>query len=320
MQSHTNRQVVRAATVLAVFVVAWGAGISFADGVDDLLRQADAARRAGDVKKALELVDRAVAEAPKDARGYLLRARLHDEARDFEKLVRDWDKLVELEPGESSVYHRRGMANFRAGNVDDAVRDFDKYVEMEPAELPYHWQRGIALYYVGRYEDGRKQFESHQTVNKNDVENAAWHYLCVARAEGVDKARASLIPISGDARVPMKEVHALFAGKVTPEAVLAAARAGNPGAEDLKDRLFYAHLYLGLFYEAAGDTARAREHIDLAAGEFRQTHYMGDVARVHAERLRKGEDKAGDDDGADDDSTDSAAPKTPAPPGNAPSR
>ena len=150
-----------------------------------------------------------------------------------------------------------------------------------PTQAPYHWQRGISYYYAGRFEDGRKQFELHQTVNSNDVENAVWHFLCVARGSGVEKARAALIPIKGDARVPMMEVHALFAGKVKPEAVLQAAAAGRPPPSQLNRQLFYAHLYLGLYFEVIGNDEQAREHIAKAAGTYRTEDYMGDVARVH---------------------------------------
>jgi lipoprotein NlpI len=44
--------------------------------------------------------------------------------------------------------------------------------------------------------------------------------------------------------------------------------------------LFYAHLYIGLYYEAAGDAKAAREHLERAVS-YRANHYMGDVARVH---------------------------------------
>jgi lipoprotein NlpI len=159
------------------------------------------------------------------------------------------------------------------------VADFDRFVQILPEQEPQHWQRGIALYYAGEYDRGRKQFESHQKVNTNDVENAVWHFICVARSQGVDKAKAALIPIEGDRRVPMKEIHALFAGKAKAADVLAAA--------DDRGELFYAHLYLGLYYDAHGDKAKTREHIDKAANEFAMNHYMGDVARVHAALLKK---------------------------------
>jgi lipoprotein NlpI len=81
-------------------------------------------------------------------------------------------------------------------------------------------------------------------------------------------------------------VYALFAGKAKPDDVLTAARAGDPRGDELKRRLFYAHLYLGLWYEAGGKPAEAREHI-LEAEKHKIGHYMWDVAHVHAERLRQ---------------------------------
>ena len=113
------------------------------------------------------------------------------------------------------------------------------------------------------------------------MENAVWHFLCVARKSGVEKARAGLIPIKDDSRVPMKEVHALFAGKAKPEDVLKAASVIGTSKPQLDRQLFYAHLYLGLYFEAIGEEAKAREHIKLAAGQYRTDDYMGAVARVH---------------------------------------
>ena len=60
-------------------------------------------------------------------------------------------------------------------------------------------------------------------MNPDDVENAAWHFLCVARAESPAKARAALLPVGPDARVPMREVYQMFRGTLTPEQVLSAA-------------------------------------------------------------------------------------------------
>jgi lipoprotein NlpI len=149
-----------------------------------------------------------------------------------------------------------------------------------PRAMPQLWQRGIALYYAGRYDDCRKQFEAHRTVNPDDVENAAWHYLCVARAESPARAKAALLPVGPDARVPMKQVYELFKGAMTPEQVMSAGGTSLSGQ-------FYANLYLGLYYEATGDAARARAALEAAASErFRSSGgYMHMVARVHVARL-----------------------------------
>ena len=81
------------------------------------------------------------------------------------------------------------------------------------------------------------------------------------------------------------EVYALFRGTAKPEDVLAAARAGKLDKAELNVRLFYAHLYLGLYFEAVGDAKLAREHIARAADDYKVNHYMWDVACVHRDLL-----------------------------------
>ena len=176
----------------------------------------------------------------------------------------------------------RAVADFQRGRVKESAAGFDNLVRLVPDSAPQLWQRGIALYYAGRYRDCRAQFESHRTVNPADVENAAWHFLCVARAESPEKARSALLPVGPDPRVPMREIYEMFRGTRRPEDVLAVAGT-QPSAQ------FYAHLYLGLYYEALNNKALALEHITAAATErFASAGgYMHTVAKVHLGILRE---------------------------------
>jgi lipoprotein NlpI len=186
----------------------------------------------------------------------------------------------------------RGSEHFRAGRFAESVADFDAEIRLDGRRAPWHWKRGISLYYLGRYADGAKQFEGYQTVDGNDVENAVWRFLCQARdpAVGFEKARKQILPIKDDRRVPMMQVYALYQGKLTPEAVLRAARDGDPSEESLHQRLFYAHLYLGLYHEVRGDLTAAKRHI--AEAEQRKIgHYMWDVAAVHSRVLNEKAEK-----------------------------
>jgi lipoprotein NlpI len=182
---------------------------------------------------------------------------------------------------------RSGMEHFRAGRIKASIADFELAVKKQPNIGPQLWQLGISYYYAGEFAKGRKLFESHQTVNSQDVENAVWHFLCLAKLEGVEAARKKFIAITADRRVPMKEIHGLFSGKATKEDVLKAARAGNPGEAELKNRLCYAHLYVGLYEEAIGQAEESLRSMQRAAGEFAQNHYMGDVAKVHVKERTK---------------------------------
>ena len=170
----------------------------------------------------------------------------------------------------------RAIEDFLSGRVKESVTGFDRVAALAPDAAPELWQRGIALYYVGRYDDCRKQFESHRTVNPNDVENPAWHFLCVAHAQSPEKALASLLPVGPDQRSPMREVYEMFKGAMTPDAVLAAAGQSQSAR-------FFAELYVGLYYEATGNTARALPHLKAAASDqfAGAGGYMHRVATLH---------------------------------------
>ena len=232
-------------------------------------------------------VDEALALDPESQEALLARADMHEKAGSFGKALADLDVLVAANPDVSELLQRRGVTRFFHGDMKGAIADFDAYLKVYPGRAPHHWQRGLAYYYAGEFDKGVAQFEIHQDVNSSDVENAVWHFLCVNKLEGFDAAQKKLIPIKGDSRVPMAEVHQLFAGEATPEDVLAAAEAGGPGADELRNRLCYAHQYLGLYWEAKGDAEKSLEHMRKSAVDYSMPHYMGEVSRVHLRVRRK---------------------------------
>jgi lipoprotein NlpI len=190
--------------------------------------------------------------------------------------------LTVLAPGvradDAADLVSRGMQKFRDNDIAGSLTDFDRAAQLAPQSAPQLWQRGISDYYAGKFREGRKQFELHQTVNPHDVENAAWHFLCVARVDGLAAARKALLNIdtTRDTRAPMAQIYALYAGRGSKENVLqAAAKDATPEAA------MYADLYLGLNYEAAGDMDQARAFIRKAAAAVAPGNYMHDVAKVH---------------------------------------
>ena len=210
---------------------------------------------------------------------------------DFSKVIELTEDLETDDPllkYRAFAHHQRGELRFFAGRIDESIADFDAFVALQPDRDPHHWQRGISYYYAGEFEKGKAQFERHQTVNPQDVENAVFHFICSVRAPGgsLAKAREDFIEIERDPRVPMKEIHAFYAGTGSEDEVIDAANSGPVNEAEKANQLCYAHLYLGLFYDATGDRESAAHHIALAAGKYRQDHYMGKVAKVHAE-LRK---------------------------------
>lgn len=250
---------IRLAIVLAGLLVGCLSSRAGADeSVEALVGQAQRAVAAGQSKQAVELLTRAIA----------------------------------AQPDLAAAYYTRGRERFRLGQLEGSVEDFDKYVALEPKAAPSQWERGIAYYYVGKFKEGAAQFELYQTFHDNDVENSVWRYLCMVPTTGIEKARDVMLPIKDDRRNPMMQIFNLYRGRLKPADVLAETRRGDPPADVLAGRQFYAHLYLGLYYEVAGDEANAKKYIDLAAAPDLKNNrginrYMWDVARIHQQKLQR---------------------------------
>jgi lipoprotein NlpI len=227
---------------------------------------------------------KAIGADPADQEALDRRASLYAAAGKPELAIADYDRLLKLDPTLADAFDARGSEHFKLGHIDESLEDFDRAIQLRPEREPWHWKRGISYYYAGRYADGRKQFEGYQTVDDNDVENAVWRYLCMARDQGVKAARRDMLKIKPDPRVGMMAVYALYSGHAKPEDVLAAARSGSPTPEQLNARLFYAHLYLGLYWDSLGDADQAKQHMAKAVAH-KISHYMWNVADVHVRRL-----------------------------------
>lgn len=250
-----------------------------------LLAKAQAALADGKSDEAVALATQAIESAPGNPQVRLARARLYSQLRNHEAAVADCDACLKRDDALAEAWHLRACERFKLNRIEESLADFDRFVKLRPSQERELWQRGIAYYYAGRYEEGAKQFEAYQTFDDNDVENVVWRYICQARATSPEKARQQLYKVRNDTRVPMMEIYSLYAGQAQPSDVLAAAESGNVPPEERTVRRFYAHLYLGLYFEAQGDSQQARQHL-FEAEKLEISHYMWDVCRVHCERLR----------------------------------
>jgi lipoprotein NlpI len=218
--------------------------------------------RLDDPKTLREQGKKAIADKPNEPRGFVLRGRSYSMERRAEKAVADFTRALELKPDSAEVLSLRGGELFKLGRFKESVTDFDKQIQIEPGSAESHWRRGISLYYAERYEDGAKQFQLGAKIYFNDVENAFWHYLCLARKDNAAKAREKLLRVGADSRYYMPKVYDLIADKAKPKDVLAAVE--QHATKDKTEGLFYANLYIGLNYEAEGNAEKSLEYVKIA--------------------------------------------------------
>jgi len=200
--------------------------------------------------------------------------------RETKAAVAAADALVSNYATEPVAWRLAGDLYLRAGEVKRSIVQFQRYIERVPEHEPDLWQYGIALALDGQFEAGRKLFELHRTVNPNDVENALWHYYCVAKASSAQAARAGLLPAPGDRRPPMEELLKLYRGEADEAVVRAAIESFSKGSRDYTSALFYGELYLAMFADAQGDRKRAIE-LAAQAAAAKDINYMTDVGRLY---------------------------------------
>ena len=210
-------------------------------------------------------------------------------------------KMLKQNPNSMNALMLIGEASFMKGDVEQSIQSFDRLIEFNPQLEPRLWQRGLALYYANRFQDGKQQFETHQTYNRQDVENAVWHLLCYSKIVGLEKAREEFIPITQDSRVPMKQIHQLFGGSGSVDEVFQAATSTPALGRSKAFQIYYAHLYVGLYYDMVGDREKSIAEMRQAAkiNPLAKDLLMGRVADVHL-LIRKAGDagaEQGDDGG-----------------------
>jgi len=261
---------------LAVVLLASLAAPAFAQSTDDLLNDAAKALRNKQPEQALKLATKAVEGDPASIAALSLRASIYEKLDKHAEAARDYRKILDT---LANAHQQNGIKQFKAGKIKESIAEFDRYIDLNPDAKISHWQRGISYYYAGRFDDGRRQFEGYQDFDSNDVENAVWRFMCMARKDGIDKARKAILKIGNDKRVPMRQVYDLYKGDLKPDDVMKAAKA--------ESELFYAHLYVGIYFDLLGDKKQAFEHLNKATDDYRIGHYMWDVARVHRDLLAK---------------------------------
>ena len=245
--NHENRAIGRIAFgcfALCLFVLP-----AHAQSISSLRAEALTALMKGDSKTAIEAADKIVRDYPNDTRAMRLSADIF----------------------------------LRAGKPLWAARMFNRYLEEEPGELPTLWQRGIALYFTGDHKDAAKQFETHRKFNPHDVENAAWHFLCVSKAKSFAAAKKNVLPAPNDPRVPMKEILEMLKTGDT-DSVNERVNKTKVDTRERESAAFFGDFYLGLYADAQGDKDTAKKYMKRAA-EDAPRNYMGDVARVYDQYL-----------------------------------
>ena len=255
-----------------------------ADYLQAYVLRARARRQLGQVQEAIEDLTKAIELRPTAAL-YIGRGDCRSALDRHPEAIAEFDRAIEMEPKSMTGYHYRGRERFKAGEVEKSIADFDRAIELNPDHENECWERGLSRYYAGQFAKAQVSFEDYHKVGPEDIENGLWRMLSQAEIEGLPAAQKALFKYEPKRRPPFPLLYGLYAGKTKPEDVLEHATDGATGDTELKTRLFYAHLYLGMWFVAKRYRPAAIAHLEKAVA-LRSNDYMWYVAR-HQLRVLK---------------------------------
>lgn len=258
-----------------------------ADEVDEALQKVRAALKQYKTDEALKAAEAALKLAPNNAIAWYLNGEALGQARKHDEAIKSFDKAYELDNKLMVAINQRGGEKFKKGDIKGSLEDFEAFIKAKPEAYDDHWRYGISLYYAGKFADGAKQFKAGEKAFGSDAENAFFHYICNARKDGFENARKSILKIGTDTRVPMMKIYDMIQGKAKPDEVVETAEKAKLDKDDKNEALFYAHLYVGLNYEAEGNAKKCEEHLKIAVEKHKIGHYMWDVGNVHLQLMKK---------------------------------
>lgn len=207
----------------------------------------------------------------------------------FADELKSLDAGLAQKPDSGPLHSKRGDCHLFLGHFAEAVADFEEMIALDPAEDAPHWRLGIAYYFAGDFAKSARQFEKYHAYDGRDRENGIWKFLAQAKADSLEKARAEMLAYTQFDREPFPSLYEMFAGKRTPDAVL--AEITRKGLDDDTQVAFFGNYYAGLGEALLGRRERALELLGKAVAlpQARASGgpgYMWQVARLHWERLR----------------------------------
>ena len=144
--------------------------------IQAMVDQALQAQQQKDYARAIELVNKILAEDPANFIAFNLRGSAFMEMGETDKALADYTKAIEVEPLFPHSLYNRGRLLRLQGQYSEALTDLQKVADLSPAEFGYRANGNIGLIYYAQqeYDQALAAFEKSIAAN---MENRADVYF-----------------------------------------------------------------------------------------------------------------------------------------------
>ena len=156
--------------------------------VGELMDQAVLRVRAGDSKRAVELLSQVIGNDPDNARAFAIRADIYATAKQDANALADFSAAIRIEPGNVRWLNARGFFLFTRGKRDAALRDLDAAIELDGGYVEARNNRG--LLHVGNQDYEKAIADFSQAIAVDPKFTDAWNNRGFAHFRSDEHAKA----------------------------------------------------------------------------------------------------------------------------------
>lgn len=126
--------------------------------MDDRFEKSVAYLKAGKHEQALTILNKLVAESPKNADYISERGVVQFHLGNMDAALKDMDQAVVLQPHKSYRYSSRAYIRGHAGMTKKAIDDYQKAIELDPEDAVAHNNLGLLEEKLGYEEKAKRRF------------------------------------------------------------------------------------------------------------------------------------------------------------------
>ncbi len=146
--------------------------------------------RAGDIRGALDALDRGIQLDPRDPLAWANRGRVHHAAGSLANAIEDFSAAARLAPEDSEAVYDRGVARHDNGDPQGALADLDLAIRLAPECAPAWSRRGSVRADLGDLQGAIRDQTRAIEIAPSYV--PAWMQRGAAREEAGDREGASM--------------------------------------------------------------------------------------------------------------------------------
>jgi|GEM_PF-849385 len=121
--------------------------------------------QSGELKRALEHFDRAIAAEPDSEMPWRLKGEVLDQLGHHGKALESYARALEIDENNAELWYAIGVSMYALGRYDEELQCYEKALQIDPQMEKALVNRGATLLKLQRYEEAQKSYDKALKIN-----------------------------------------------------------------------------------------------------------------------------------------------------------